>query len=133
MKNYYLYLFSVLGLVFLSCNQMKSQEGLTNLGPKQFQTLIGNDSVQLIDVRTPKEFVEGHINHALNIDYFSEDFSAMINKLNKENPVYIYCRSGKRSGNSVALFKKAGFTQIYNLEGGILGWQSDSLPLRNTN
>jgi len=129
MKKYYLYLYSVLSLAFFSCNQMKSQEGLTNLGPEQFQAYITNDSTQIIDVRTPKEFLEGHINHALNIDYYSEDFSTTIGKLDTQKPVYIYCRSGKRSSNSVTLFQKAGFTQIYNLEGGILGWISLELPV----
>ena len=108
---------------------MKSQDGLTNLGPEQFQSHITNDSTQIIDVRTPKEFLEGHIKYALNIDYYSEDFSSTIRKLDTLKPVYIYCRSGKRSSNSATLFQKAGFAQIYNLEGGILGWKSSDLPV----
>ena len=133
MKKYYLYLYSVLSLVFLSCNQMKSQDGLTDVNPEQFQSYVGNDNVQLVDVRTRKEFLEGHINEAINIDFYSEDFFKQINKLNTEKPVYIYCRSGKRSSNSVALFKKAGFTQIYNLDGGILGWISSDFPVASGN
>jgi rhodanese-related sulfurtransferase len=112
---------------------MKSQDGLTNVDPEQLQSYISNDNVQLIDVRTPKEFLEGHINQAINIDYYSEDFFKEISKLNTKKPVYIYCRSGKRSGESVELFQKAGFTQVYNLDSGILGWISADLPVTSDN
>lgn len=129
MKKFFLYLYFFLGLVFLSCNQMASQDGLTNLKPEEFQPLLSNDSLQLIDVRTPKEFLESHLPNAVNIDYFSDEFSKNISGLDNQKPVYIYCRSGKRSGKSVSLFKDAGFTQIYNLDGGILSWKEFDFPV----
>lgn len=129
MKRYLFYLYSVLGLVFLSCNQLASQDGLTHVKSEGFHTLVSNDSVQLIDVRTPKEFSEGHLEHSVNIDYFSDDFFKNIGVLNIQKPVYIYCRSGNRSAKSVSQFKKAGFTQIYNLDGGILDWKDLELPI----
>lgn len=129
MKKYSLYLYLIIVLSAFGCNQLASQDGFVNAEPEQFQSLISKDTVQLIDVRTPEEFKEGHLNHALNIDYFSERFSSEISKLDTHKPVYIYCRSGKRSSKSVALFKEAGFTKIYNLDGGILGWKSLKLPL----
>jgi rhodanese-related sulfurtransferase len=133
MKYLALFFFSTVVLSFLGCNQKVSQDGLTHLNPKEFQSLIELEEVQLIDVRKPEEFIEGHIPNAININYYSDDFVSSIDKLDKKKPVYIYCRSGQRSANSASQFKEAGFTQIYNLEGGILKWQSDSLPLNNTN
>lgn len=92
--------------------------------PKEFDRFLNDVTIQLIDVRTPKEFKAEHIKNAKNINFFDEDFSKKINKLNKEKPVYIYCRSGKRSGKSAEQFKKLGFTHIYDLKGGILNWKS---------
>lgn len=121
-KNIVLYF--IIGLSFLCCKQEASSKNLTNLSPEEFQMTLNSNTVQLIDVRTPKEFNSGHIPTAVNADFFSDDFSKMINKFDKEAPVYIYCRSGKRSGKSVDEFQKAGFTKIYNLEGGFLNWKS---------
>jgi rhodanese-related sulfurtransferase len=129
MKKYYLYLHLIIVLSVFGCNQLVSQDSFVNAEPEQFQSLISKEKVQLIDVRTPEEFKEGHLNHALNIDYYSDSFSSEISKLDNQKPVYIYCHSGKRSTNSVAIFKKAGFTKIYNLDGGIQGWKSLNLPL----
>ena len=126
----------IFGAIFFTsvfgCNQVKSQEGLTHLNPEEFQFQIGQEGVQLIDVRKPEEVNSGYIPNAINMNYFSDNFVSSIKKLDTLKPVYIYCRSGKRSVNSVKHFKEAGFTQIYNLEGGILNWQSDGLPLHNT-
>ena len=129
MKKYGTYLCAALSFLVFSCHQMKSQEGVTNVDSEKFNTLISNGDVHLIDVRTPKEFREAHIEQALNVDFFSKDFSEQLGGFNSDEPVYIYCRSGKRSGKSVAQFQKAGFKQIYNLDGGILGWISAEFPV----
>lgn len=104
--------------------QSSTNNQVTQLSPKEFQSFINKD-IQLIDVRTPKEFNADHINYAENINFLSEDFSKSIDKLDKEKPVFIYCRSGKRSGKSTADFQKVGFNKIYELEGGILKWKSE--------
>lgn len=118
-------LFSV--LVF-NC-QTNTNKNVTQLAPDQFQLSINNDSIQLIDVRKPSEYITGHIHNAVNINFLADDFASNINKLNKQKPVYIYCRSGKRSGKSVIEFQKSGFTKIYNLEGGLLNWESKNFDI----
>jgi rhodanese-related sulfurtransferase len=123
------YFYVLLVTFFLSCNQKEAQEGLVNVSPEIFQDLINIEGAQLIDVRTEKEFAEGQISGAKNIDYFSKDFPEQISKLNKDRPVFIYCRSGKRSLKSVSKFKEVGWVEIYNLEGGILGWESQGLTI----
>ncbi|MDO7173289.1 rhodanese-like domain-containing protein [Mariniflexile sp. AS56] len=93
------------------------------LQPETFKEQITRNNVQLIDVRTPNEFKSGHIKNAKNIDFFSKSFSNDISKLNKEKPVYVYCRSGNRSNKAANQLIKLGFTEIYDLKGGFLNWK----------
>ena len=86
-------------------------------------------NIQLIDVRTPGEFNEGHLKNAENVDYKDRRFLREISTLNKNKPTYIYCRSGGRSGNAMQEMLEAGFTKVYNLEGGIISWKAANLPI----
>ncbi len=83
----------------------------------------------MLDVRTPKEVAEGHIANATNIDYFSPEFKAELAKLDKTRPVLVYCHSGRRSGNTMAALQEMGFSEVYNLETGIVGWEAAGLPI----
>lgn len=89
---------------------------------KEFKNHVENTNVTLIDVRTPEEFREGKIYHAKNINYFDNEFVAKINELDKEKPVYLYCRSGNRSQKAAKKMKKLGFKHIIDLEGGYMNW-----------
>jgi rhodanese-related sulfurtransferase len=90
----------------------------------QFKEAISKGKVQLIDVRTAKEFNSGHIKGAKNIDFFnSNTFTAAFEKLNKDQPVYLYCRSGNRSSNAVKKIAQLGFKEIYDLQGGYMRWK----------
>jgi len=84
---------------------------------------------QLIDVRTPKEFSEGYLESARNIDISAGDFKEKIAALDKEKPVFLYCRSGGRSGRAAEMLKEMGFEKIYDLEGGILAWQKEKMAV----
>jgi len=80
-------------------------------------------NVQLIDVRTPNEFSNGHIENAVNVDFFNQNnFGAAFTKLDKKKPLYIYCRSGKRSSRAAKQLAGLGFEKIYDLEGGYIKW-----------
>ena len=96
-----------------SINQMNSDELV------EFVEL--NDAI-LLDVRTKDEFNSGYIENSLNIDYFSDEFAINVDKLDKNIPIILYCRSGRRSGLSANKMKKLGFKEIYNLDGGVLEW-----------
>ena len=86
------------------------------------EKVIGKD-LQLIDLRTPKEYQAGFIDDAINIDYYNkENLKSSFEKLDKNKPLYIYCRSGNRSQKSVPLLLKLGFTEIYDLKGGYNTW-----------
>tara|TARA_R110000751_G_scaffold240617_5_gene341219 strand:- start:1302 stop:1661 length:360 start_codon:yes stop_codon:yes gene_type:complete len=89
----------------------------------EFKEHTENKKVQLIDVRTPDEFNSGHIKDAKNIDFFSGKFNVEFNKLDKEQPVYVYCRSGSRSRKTASKLEAIGFTEIYDLNGGFLNYK----------
>lgn len=96
---------------------------------KNFKQVIENKKVQLVDVRTPKEYRLGHLNKAININVFSLFFNVEALRLNKTQPVYIYCRSGVRSANAAKRLKNLGFTKIYDLKGGINAWKAENLSI----
>ncbi len=89
----------------------------------EYKTQIEKGKVQLVDVRTPNEYNSGHIKNAKNIDFFATSFESQFEKLNKEKPLYIYCRSGARSRKAASKLSAMGFTEIYDLKGGYLNWK----------
>lgn len=95
---------------------------VTNLNVSEFASKISDSSVTLVDVRTPGEFMSGHIAGATNIDFESGTFEADIQKLDKTKTYAVYCRSGNRSGQATALMLKDGFKSVFNLNGGIIDW-----------
>ena len=79
-----------------------------------------------IDVRTAEEYNEGNIENSINIDFYkSMDFMKFLDKLNKDDNYFVYCRSGKRSDASCQIMKEFGFNNVFNLEGGFLAWSEN--------
>lgn len=87
-----------------------------------YKEAINSGKEQLVDVRTPKEFKAGHIKKSKNIDFFDPSFETQFEKLDKQKPLYIYCRSGNRSRKAANKLVAMGFTEIYDLKGGYLNW-----------
>jgi rhodanese-related sulfurtransferase len=107
---------------FVACKS-QTKEVLRKVDVVTFkEELSKKNDIQLIDVRTPEEYQEGYIENAILIDYFSEDFKTKIQELDKEKPVYLYCRSGNRSGKASIILRDLGFTEIVDLEGGYKAW-----------
>lgn len=123
----------VLSLVFLflgvtSC--LKSPvDGVQVLEVSKYEKKMTQPEVQLVDVRTPEEFNEGHLENAINIDVTADDFDAKVASLDKEKPVMVYCKSGGRSAKASARLKELGFKTISDLEGGITNWKSENKPV----
>lgn len=107
---------------FLFPKKHKSHEAIKLLTPTEFRKHVDGKNVQLIDVRTPSEFASGHIKGAKNIDFFSGRFNVEFNKLDKTKPVYVYCRSGNRSRQTSKKMAVNGFSEIYDLKGGIVNY-----------
>ena len=83
---------------------------------------IGNESFSLVDVRTPKEFNNGHIESAINIDWLNPSDKLHLLSIPKSNTILVYCRSGKRSLLASNFLKENGYSSILNIQGGILEW-----------
>ena len=113
-------------LTTLSCINEKKAVMVT---PEEMQTILNSEDVQLIDVRTPEEYRESHIGNSQNFDYESPTFVDDILVLDKTKPVYLYCKSGNRSGKSSIIFLNAGFEKVYDLEGGITEWKEKGLEV----
>jgi hypothetical protein len=86
----------------------------------------------LLDVRTPGEFLSGHIDTATNIDFESPSFIAEIKKLDTAKTYFVYCRSGSRSGQAISIMKSNGIENIYELSGGLIS-NVDTIKLVTTN
>ena len=106
----------------ISCNtisQSKS-DSISVISPTEFKEKSVHHTI--IDVRTPQEFNEGHIDGAVNINFFDKTFLDQMAKYGKKEPLFIYCKSGNRSGQAAKKIADLGYKQIYDLEGGILNW-----------
>lgn len=86
--------------------------------PSFNQLLAETKQPQLIDVRTPSEFSNGHLDGAVNINFNDASFDNQIEQLDKTQPVFIYCQSGGRSGKAYKKMKSMGFETVYDMEGG---------------
>ena len=104
-------------------------EANTNLGAQDFQAKTQEAGVVTLDVRTPGEFVSGHLVNALNIDVEGGQFDSEIAKLDKSATYAVYCRSGRRSQVAIDRMKDAGFTNLVNLNAGVQEWADAGLPL----
>ena len=112
-------------LVFASCLsgcRNDSDDQIKLVTAEEMISLMELEGVQLVDVRTAKERVDGFIESSQNIDFNSPTFDDDILKLDKNKPVILYCRSGKRSAKCAEKLKDAGFVKIYDLKGGITQW-----------
>ncbi len=94
----------------------------TNLDVNAFEGKLPG-ATQILDVRTPSEYERGYLPNAQNIDWKQQaSFAEQVAKLDKNKPVLVYCYSGGRSGQAAEYLAKAGFTEVYNLDGGYLKW-----------
>ena len=106
----------IFACLFCSFFYSKAQ---TDLAPQEFIAKIkATKDVQLLDVRSPKEWQDGKIASSTCINFFDADFKQQLEKLDKNKPVFIYCASGGRSGKAMPILQEAGFKQVYNLAGG---------------
>ena len=122
-------LFAVVSVVFILMSSCTIGQTKNDIELAEFEKKMASEKYLLVDVRTAEEFAEGHIEGALNIDYFSATFSDEISNVGLEKPVLVYCRSGNRSGKSMRIMYDLGFKEVYNLIGGIKGWKAKNNTL----
>lgn len=121
-------LFAVLILI-ASCKTEEKKENIVLVKPTLFHEKMIEHKGQIVDVRTPEEYKEGHIKNAMNIHLYDKDFKDRIAELDKEERVYVYCKVGGRSASAVEIMKANGFTNIVELDGGMDAWLDAKKPI----
>ena len=118
--------FILLSVLFTSCTN--SQTSKTNLSPIEFSNKISESpEAVILDVRTPQEFSEGHIENAKNADWNGNQFELQIAKFDKTKPLFVYCLGGGRSASAASKLRSNGFKEVYELDGGMMNWRSAGL------
>ncbi len=108
---------------------MSAQTTYNNVKVAAFEQLIHTDSVQIVDVRTPEEYQEGHIAHAILVNMRDPQFAQRADSLlDKTKPLAVYCRSGHRSAIASAALVEKGY-KVTNLLGGFLAWVEEQKPV----
>ena len=111
----------------LSCNA-QTAANIKVIDPVSFKKEISTTpNAQILDVRTAEEFTVEHLQNAENVNWYSPDFSTNSAKYDKSKPVFLYCRSGKRSHLAAEKLVELGFTTIFEMEGGIINWTAKGL------
>ena len=99
-------------------------ENFSSLDADVFEKLMHSNQYITIDVRRPEEISQGKVlKNALEMDYYSPNFLKSLNQLDKKKRYLIYCHSGARSGRTVSAMQNMGFSQVYDLQGGIAHWE----------
>ena len=100
------------GLLLMACKHVNEQP------MAEFSSETMEQGAMLVDVRTPEEFGAGHLEGAVNIDWFDPDFAAHWDGVDRDRPVYVYCKLGGRSAKAAAVLDSLGFKRVMNLSGG---------------
>ena len=128
-KSMYFMFFVCFALWGMMACSSKPKDHFSTISADDFEKLIIDENVQCLDVRTLAEFCEGHIPGSGNINVRDSSFAAMVDDLlNKEYPVAVYCKSGRRSRKAANILDKKGY-KVYNLDKGILNWIELGKPI----
>jgi len=119
-------------LLILSFNSIAQKK--STISVNEYEKATQSKSVQLVDVRRPEEFNEGHLKGAIQANWQDQpSFKEAVNKLDKSKPVYVYCKAGVRGDKAADWLTQNGFKEVVNLEGGIQSWTDAGKPLEKKN
>ena len=122
-KSIYFFFFVFACLFGLMACSARPQDKFKNLTADEFDRLIQDENVQRVDVRTVAEYSEGHSPSSLNINALEDHFAAAAEEmLDKDRPVAVYCKSGRRSRNAARILTNLGY-KVYNLDKGFDNWK----------
>jgi rhodanese-related sulfurtransferase len=117
------------GFMLLLPSFRKGAGGVPNLSPTEAVTLINRSNAFVLDVRDDAEFASGHIADAMHIPV--AELAARISELKKyqNKTILVNCQKGMRSAKACDILRKAEFTQVNNLQGGLAAWLQAKLPV----
>ncbi len=101
--------------------------GKHSLSTLQAIQLLNKGKVSIVDVRKSDEFSAGHLRDSKNIPI--DNLDKRVSELDKTHPVLVVCQSGVRASRAAAEFRRAGFGEVYILDGGYTEWRSQGLPV----
>ena len=122
-KSLFILMLSILG--FIGCT---AQNGSSIDSKEAYRLIKADANIAILDVRTAKEFADGHVAGAVNIDVNQADFAQKIDQLDRSKTYIVYCRSGRRSSKAVSIMAAKGFKNLYNVSDGFVGWNKNGLP-----
>jgi rhodanese-related sulfurtransferase len=115
--------------LIIACNPDSGNNDMV-IVPDAFETKLKSEpGVQLIDVRTQEEFQSGHLDGALNWDIQNGDFQKNLASLDKNKAVLVYCAVGGRSATAAKKLHAGGYSNVYDLKGGIKAWKAAGKPV----
>jgi rhodanese-related sulfurtransferase len=110
--------------LILSCSN--DNMNYMSVDVEEFEAAISDTTVQVLDVRTAEEYMEGHIARSINIDVKTDTFEVGANtRLDKSHTVALYCRSGRRSKKAAEILSNNGF-KVIELNEGITSWTNNN-------
>lgn len=98
------------------------------ISPAEYVESFNTDDHFLLDVRTAEEFASGHIEGAVNIPV--QILASYLDEVPQDQPVVIYCRSGNRSAQAASILRGAGYSDVYDIDGGVIAWSNQNRPLQ---
>ena len=122
-KSLFILMLSILG--FIGCT---AQNGSSIDSKEAYRLIKADANIAILDVRTAKEFADGHVAGAVNIDVNQTDFAQKIDQLDRSKTYIVYCRLGRRSRKAVGIMAAKGFKNLYNVSDGFVGWNKNGLP-----
>ncbi|MEY4084692.1 MAG: hypothetical protein RL074_479 [Bacteroidota bacterium] len=120
-------LLAIVTLAITSCKGQPSKNIQTIDAVAFSKAIQATPNPQVVDVRTPEEFASGHLIQAQNVNWMNPDFVANSAKYDKSKPIFVYCKSGGRSHKAAEKLAELGFTNVIEMEGGILKWDAAGL------
>jgi len=132
----FLLIISLVGFVVIGCQSaptVQTDSGVPNVAaeikdvsPVEAQAAVSKAYSQFIDVRTPEEYAAGHAERARNIPL--DTLAANLDRIERNEPVYVICQTGRRSRQAAELLKQRGFNNVLNVTGGTTAWTAAGLP-----
>ena len=129
-QNIFLVAVALISGIALLVQSVRRPGDRNSVNATQATQLINREDAQVVDVREPGEYANGHLPESRNIPLARlEERAGELDKY-KETPVLVVCQSGARSATACKQLGKLGFTRVHNLEGGIDAWRTAGLPLK---
>lgn len=120
----------LVAVALAACGGGSSTRVIETVSPQDAaEKLAEEPALVLLDIRTPEEVAAGHLPGSVNIDFYADDFAAQIGALDRDAGYVVYCRSGSRSGQAMELFDSLGFSDVTEIDGGIVAWSTAGLPI----